>query len=145
MKGMGSKSPPQRLVDYVCLVGSSSSSRQVQTEDEAEVAQLLRRFPPEDHPDFPLPSNIASFCQPEGHFRTTTLPTSASSDIPHAAVSTASEAATISETLTSISPSEVTTFVFTLTDKDSNVTRYAVCHNFYRYRKTSVFKKSFIY
>ena len=27
---------------------------------------------------------------------------------------------------------ESTTFVFTLTDKDSNVTRYAVCHNFYR-------------
>ena len=142
MKGNG-RSSPKRLFDYICLVGSKQdpgggageAGGGVESDQQAgyEEADLLRRFPLEDHPDFPLPSNIASFCQPEGHLRTSTrisnsatLTTSASSDIHE------TDLTTDIANSTSISPSEVTTFVFTLTDKDSNVTRYAVCHNFFR-------------
>ena len=140
MKGNG-RSEPQRLIDYICLVGSNQDpgkgggveSSLADQQVGYEEAKLLRRFPAEDHPDFPLPSNIASFCQPEGHLRTSTrisnsatLTTSNSSDIHE------TDLTTDTVNTTSISPSEVTTFVFTLTDKDSNVTRYAVCHNFYR-------------
>ena len=60
-------------------------------------------------PLVPLPNNIANFCQPDG-----------------CTVITGNGADELEE------ERESTTFVFTLTDKDSNVTRYAVCHNFYR-------------
>lgn len=86
--------PRRRLVDYVCVVSST-----------VQEVPLLRRFPPDDHDDFPLPSNVSSFCQPEGY------------------TAEADELAV---------PKDSSTFLFTLTDKDSNVTRYAVCHNFYR-------------
>ena len=141
MKGNG-RSSPKRLVDYVCLVGSRHVASDP-PQSGYEEAELLRRFPPDDHPDFPLPSNIANFCQPEGHFRiTTTLPTSVSSDIPDNVIAAEAGAAPASDPIvnfstSTISPSEVTTFVFTLTDKDSNVTRFAVCHNFYRHLKSS--------
>lgn len=142
MKGNG-RSSPKRLVDYVCLVGSRHVASDP-PQSGYEEAELLRRFPPDDHPDFPLPSNIANFCQPEGHIRiATTLPTSASSDIPddvipaEAAAAAVSDASIVNFSTSAISPSEVTTFVFTLTDKDSNVTRFAVCHNFYRHLKSS--------
>ena len=57
----------------------------------------------------PLPNNIANFCQPDG---CTVICSNASDELEE--------------------ERESSTFVFTLTDKDSNVTRYAVCHNFYR-------------
>lgn len=95
----------KRLVDYVCLVGEANAADDL---FENEPPRILARFPLQDHEDFPLPKNVASFCQPDGTtFLTSTQEPTAS-------------------TLDS------STFVFTLTDKDSNITRYAVCHNFYR-------------
>lgn len=31
-----------------------------------QTPELLRRYPPEDHKDFPLPNEVVYFCQPEG-------------------------------------------------------------------------------
>lgn len=97
----------KRLVDYVCFVGEAADDL-----SENEPPRIMARFPLQDHEDFPLPKNVASFCQPDGTtFLTSTQePTSSTLD--------------------------ASTFVFTLTDKDSNVTRYAVCHNFYRLVQT---------
>lgn len=84
----------KRLVDYVCFVGLDG------LEGQENKPRLLRRFPSQDHEDFPLPHNVTNFCQPDGSV--------------------------------AFKDQDPSTFVFTLTDKDSNVTRYAVCHNFYR-------------
>lgn len=66
---------------------------------------LLRRFPEEDHKDFALPKDIVCFCQPEGCITT---------------------AGRLSEY------NKVSSFVFTISDKDTVRTRYGVCVNFYR-------------
>ena len=92
----------QRLIDYVCIVGVEAEAEE---ETQAD-AKILRRWPASDHEDFPLPLTLAHFCQPDGN----------------AVISDGEDK----------SPKESSTFVFTLTDKDSNLTRYAVCHNFYR-------------
>jgi hypothetical protein len=65
----------------------------------------LRRYPPQDHTDFPLPANVVFFCQPEG-------------------------ALTASGKRQATQPA--TSFVFALTDKDTNRVRYGVCLNFFR-------------
>eukprot|EP00094_Tigriopus_californicus_P007677 TCALIF_07393-PA protein Name:"Similar to rab3-GEF MAP kinase-activating death domain protein (Drosophila melanogaster)" AED:0.23 eAED:0.14 QI:0/0.48/0.46/0.88/0.96/0.96/26/0/2175 len=100
------KSVCPRLIDYLCIVGSrnyvginSSHAASVQT------PELLRRYPPSDHKDFPLPLNMVSFCQPEG------------------CVSVGPKKSGIRDT---------TSFLFILTDKDSGMTRYGTCLNFYR-------------
>ncbi|CAG5077275.1 Similar to Rab3-GEF: MAP kinase-activating death domain protein (Drosophila melanogaster) [Cotesia congregata] len=77
-----------RLVDYLAIV-----------------PELLRRYPVEDHKDFPLPLDMVYFCQPEG----------CSSVGPKRSAQRDS-----------------TSFTFTLTDKDSGKTRYGICVNFYR-------------
>lgn len=49
-----------RLLDYVVIVGTknpSSKSHAVQT------PEMLRRYPIEDHKDFPLPVDVVFFCQ----------------------------------------------------------------------------------
>jgi hypothetical protein len=77
----------------------------------SQIPELLRRYPSTDHHDFPFPIDMVYFCQPEG------------------CVLTASKrgggmgAATIRD---------ATSFVFTLTDKDSGKTRYGICLSFYR-------------
>ena len=64
----------KRLVDYVCIVGVDDFDEEI-LEDQTnnggvrqtiKSPQLLRRFPEEDHDDFPLPLNVVTFCQPEG-------------------------------------------------------------------------------
>ena len=83
-----------RLIDYLAIVGSrrvgKSRSREAPTttsssppppssytsvgresrdgQPTATVTnpQLLRRYPVEDHADFPLPLDMVYFCQPEG-------------------------------------------------------------------------------
>uniref|UniRef100_A0A665WI61 MAP kinase-activating death domain protein n=1 Tax=Echeneis naucrates TaxID=173247 RepID=A0A665WI61_ECHNA len=67
--------------------------------------QLLRRYPLEDHHDFPLPPDVVFFCQPEG---------------------------CLSIRQRRVSLRDDSSFVFTLTDKDSGITRYGICINFYR-------------
>ena len=67
--------------------------------------QLLARYPHTDHQDFPLPRDMVYFCQPDGCLWTYRR---------RPAVK------------------EKNSFVFTLTDKDSGITRFGVCLNFYR-------------
>merc|ERR1712183_712824 len=50
-----------RLVEYVLAVGVKKPRI-----DSTQSPELLRRFPPTDHKDFPLPPDIVFFCQPEG-------------------------------------------------------------------------------
>lgn len=71
----------------------------------AQTPELLRRYPLEDHAEFPLPPDVVFFCQPEG---------------------------CLSVRQRRMSLRDDTSFVFTLTDKDTGVTRYGICVNFYR-------------
>ncbi|XP_078271120.1 MAP kinase-activating death domain protein isoform X5 [Rhinoraja longicauda] len=80
-------------------------ARQPSSDSIAQTPQLLRRYPLEDHHDFLLPPDVVFFCQPEGCLSLRQKRTSLRDD---------------------------TSFVFTLTDKDSGVVRYGVCVNFYR-------------
>ncbi|CAK9795534.1 MAP kinase-activating death domain protein [Anthophora plagiata] len=91
-----------RLVDYLAIVGARvpAGSRQ-----PVQVPELLRRYPVEDHKDFPLPLDMVYFCQPEG-------------------------CTSVGPKRTALR--EATSFTFTLTDKDSGKTRYGICVNFYR-------------
>uniref|UniRef100_A0A673M434 MAP kinase-activating death domain protein n=1 Tax=Sinocyclocheilus rhinocerous TaxID=307959 RepID=A0A673M434_9TELE len=90
-----------RLLDYLVVVGA----RQPSSDSVAQTPQLLRRYPLEDHNDFPLPPDVVFFCQPEG---------------------------CLSIRQRRVSLRDDTSFVFALTDKDSGVTRYGICLNFYR-------------
>ncbi|KAM9545591.1 MAP kinase-activating death domain protein-like isoform 15-T15 [Salvelinus alpinus] len=90
-----------RLLDYLVVVGA----RQPSTDTGSQTPQLLRRYPLEDHPDFPLSPDVVFFCQPEG-----------CQSIRQRRVSLRDDAS----------------FVFALTDKDSGITRYGICVNFYR-------------
>lgn len=72
-----------------------------------QVPELLRRYPVTDHTDFSLPLDMVYFCQPEGCL-------------------------TIGPKRTSSGIRDMTSFVFTLTDKDSGKTRYGICVNFFR-------------
>lgn len=67
----------------------------------------MRRYPPYDHADFPMPLDMVYFCQPEGCM-------------------------SVGPRRTGTAIREATSFVFTLTDKDSGKTRYGICVNFYR-------------
>ena len=51
-----------RLVDYLVIVGARSPSKT----SVVQTPELLRRYPPEEHGDFPLPADVVCFCQPEG-------------------------------------------------------------------------------
>lgn len=90
-----------RLVDYVSIVGC----RHVSTESNVQLPELLRRYPPDDHKDFPLPPDVVFFCQPEGCILSGTRRSSLR---------------------------ETNTFVITLTDKDTSRVRYGIVVNFYR-------------
>nr|XP_048708017.1 MAP kinase-activating death domain protein isoform X13 [Caretta caretta] len=94
------KISPQ-LLDYLVIVGA----RQPSSDSVAQTPELLRRYPLEDHADFPLPPDVVFFCQPEG---------------------------CLSVRQKRMSLRDDTSFVFTLTDKDSGVIRYGICVNFYR-------------
>uniref|UniRef100_A0A3P8PLA6 MAP kinase-activating death domain protein n=1 Tax=Astatotilapia calliptera TaxID=8154 RepID=A0A3P8PLA6_ASTCA len=79
--------------------------KQPTSDSVAQTPQLLRRYPLEDHQDFPLPPDVVFFCQPEG---------------------------CLSIRQRRVSLRDDSSFVFTLTDKDSGITRYGICVNFYR-------------
>ncbi|XP_048828295.1 LOW QUALITY PROTEIN: MAP kinase-activating death domain protein-like [Brienomyrus brachyistius] len=80
-------------------------ARQPSSDSVAQTPQLLRRYPLEDHADFALPPDVVFFCQPEG---------------------------CLSMRQKRLSLRDDASFVFMLTDKDSGVTRYGICVNFYR-------------
>ncbi|KAK7176397.1 hypothetical protein R3I93_000594 [Phoxinus phoxinus] len=98
---MEKKKPCPRLLDYLVVVGA----RQPSSDSVSQTPQLLRRYPLEDHNDFPLPPDVVFFCQPEG---------------------------CLSIRQRRVSLRDDTSFVFALTDKDSGITRYGICLNFYR-------------
>nr|XP_014435146.1 MAP kinase-activating death domain protein isoform X19 [Pelodiscus sinensis] len=90
-----------QLLDYLVIVGA----RQPSSDSVAQTPELLRRYPLEDHADFPLPPDVVFFCQPEG---------------------------CLSVRQKRMSLRDDTSFVFTLTDKDTGLIRYGICVNFYR-------------
>ena len=91
-----------RLLDYIIVVGAKNPNR---NNSVAQTPELLRRYPLEDHDDFALPPDVVFFCQPEG---------------------------CINVGPKRMSLRESTSFVFTLTEKDSGRIRYGICVNFYR-------------
>ncbi|XP_073996567.1 rab3 GDP-GTP exchange factor isoform X5 [Rhodnius prolixus] len=96
-----------RLVDYLAIVGARPSSPRSSScaSPAVQSPELLRRYPAEDHKDFPLPLDMVYFCQPEG------------------CVSVGPKRTALRD---------ATSFVFTLTEKDSGKCRYGICVNFYR-------------
>ncbi|NWH80060.1 MADD protein, partial [Piaya cayana] len=92
------------LVNYFWF-SVSLFCRQPSSDSIAQTPELLRRYPLEDHVDFPLPPDVVFFCQPEG---------------------------CLSVRQKRMSFRDDTSFVFTLTDKDTGVIRYGICVNFYR-------------
>ncbi|XP_039213495.1 MAP kinase-activating death domain protein isoform X3 [Crotalus tigris] len=90
-----------RLLDYLVIIGA----RQPSSDSVAQTPELLRRYPLEDHTDFPLPPDVVFFCQPEG---------------------------CLSVRQKRMSLRDDTSFVFMLTDKDTGIIRYGICVNFYR-------------
>lgn len=93
-----------RLFDYFVIVGNNK----VSGHSKVNTPQLLRRYPIANHKDFELPCNIVYFTQPEGCIQNLPKPRSFNQQ------------------------STSNAFVFALTDKDTNRTRYGICVNFYR-------------
>ncbi|XP_037938149.1 MAP kinase-activating death domain protein isoform X8 [Teleopsis dalmanni] len=101
-----------RLVDYMAIVGARTTppipkGMQNNKTPPVQIPELLRRYPPSDHADFPLPLDMVYFCQPEG-------------------------CTSVGPRRTGSAIRDMTSFVFALTDKDSGKTRYGICVNFYR-------------
>ncbi|XP_033150266.1 MAP kinase-activating death domain protein [Drosophila busckii] len=101
-----------RLVDYMAIVGAHTTppmpkGMPASKAPPVQVPDLLRRYPPSDHADFPLPLDMVYFCQPEG-------------------------CTSVGPRRTGSAIRDMTSFVFALTDKDSGKTRYGICVNFYR-------------
>ncbi|KAM3968244.1 rab3 GDP-GTP exchange factor [Aphomia sociella] len=97
-----------RLVDYLTIVGARPYTTGKGLAP-VQAPELLRRYPLTNHNDFPLPLDMVYFCQPEG------------------CVSVGPR-----RTPSHLTTRDTTSFVFTLTDKDSGKTRYGICVNFYR-------------
>ncbi|XP_019374793.1 PREDICTED: MAP kinase-activating death domain protein isoform X6 [Gavialis gangeticus] len=91
--------------EYNLAMWRAACSWQPSSDSVAQTPELLRRYPLEDHVDFPLPPDVVFFCQPEG---------------------------CLSVRQKRMSLRDDTSFVFTLTDKDTGVIRYGICVNFYR-------------
>ncbi|KAL3313446.1 hypothetical protein Ciccas_007952 [Cichlidogyrus casuarinus] len=106
-----------RLVDYLILVGCKSPNRTQLWNSQPE---LLRRYPVSNHKDFPLPVDVVYFCQPEGCMNTTgTSHAEILKDFPD----------TVRPNIPGKQP---TSFVFTLTNKDTGKCRFGICLNFLR-------------
>ncbi|CAG5097112.1 Oidioi.mRNA.OKI2018_I69.XSR.g14937.t1.cds [Oikopleura dioica] len=82
-----------------------------QDSDDSETSVISKKYPKEDYEESSLPADVAYFCQPEGNH--------------------------IEKFYGGSAVMKDSSFVFTLTDKDTSSTRYGVCHNFYVRRKSS--------
>jgi len=96
-----------RLVDYLAIVGARPqgnshprSGSVAGSSPPVQAPELLRRYPTEDHSDFPLPLDMVYFCQPEG-------------------------CVSVGPRRTALR--EATSFVFTLTEKDSGRSPVKFC------------------
>lgn len=106
-----------RLIDYIIIVGckepctpSQLATKQQNSEQPVtQLPELLRRYPFDDHDDFMLPQDVIYFCQPEGCVNIN-----------------------CSSQQKADSYRETTSFIFSLTEKDSARVRYGVCINFFR-------------
>ncbi|XP_063717640.1 MAP kinase-activating death domain protein-like isoform X3 [Symsagittifera roscoffensis] len=100
---------PQETVSHLCprLVDYICfvGARYPNSNSVAQTPELLRRYPVTDHEDFHLPPDVVFFCQPEG---------------------------CISVSQKRVPLRDASSFVFTLTDKESGVIRYGICLNFFR-------------
>lgn len=76
-----------------------------------QAPELLRRYPTDDHKDFPLPLDMVYFCQPEG-------------------------CVSVGPRRTALR--EATSFVFTLTEKDSGTVLYQINGNSVAYINVGV-------
>lgn len=90
-----------RLLDYIVFVGARQPSRNHVVQNP----EFLRKYPAEDHKDFPLSPDVVYFCQPEG---------------------------CVCIGPKRVSLRESNSFVFALTEKDTSRVRYGICVNFYR-------------
>lgn len=111
--GIKEKNSP-RLIDYVVFVGKKNPSRNGRAISQPE---LLRAYPPQNHADFALPSDIVYFCQPEGCYSTSSRsfildPRHSGGRLPQNI--------------------KMRSFTFMLTDKESNIARFGICLNFLR-------------
>lgn len=88
---------------------TTNAQAQQQQSPLTQMPELLRRYPLDDHKDFMLPQDVTYFCQPEG-----TININCSNQ--HKANS----------------HKDSTSFIFSLTEKDSSRVRYGVCINFFR-------------
>uniref|UniRef100_A0AAF5I3S8 MAP kinase-activating death domain protein n=1 Tax=Strongyloides stercoralis TaxID=6248 RepID=A0AAF5I3S8_STRER len=107
-----------RLLDYVVLVGRRENTKYESQPLLTSFAQhekknilisnssILRRYPSDDHKDFALPKDVTYFCQPEGCI-------------------------TLVSKRKWQQRREISSYVFTLTEKDSAKIRYGVSLNFY--------------
>uniref|UniRef100_A0A0N4Z317 MAP kinase-activating death domain protein n=1 Tax=Parastrongyloides trichosuri TaxID=131310 RepID=A0A0N4Z317_PARTI len=107
-----------RLLDYVVLVGRRENTKFESQPLLTSYAQhekkhilisnssILRRYPSDDHKDFALPKDVTCFCQPEG-------------------------CVTLVSRRKWQQRREISSFVFTLTEKDSAKIRYGVSLNFF--------------
>ena len=116
-----------RLIDFVIVVGCKEPAtpsqllakyqQQFDLKNKAinstisltQKPDLLRRYPFDDHADFMLPQDVIYFCQPEG-----------CSNI------------NCSNQARANANKDTTSFIFTLTEKDSARVRYGICINFFR-------------
>ena len=111
--GVSDKKSP-RLIDYIVFVGRKNPNRNGHVISQPE---LLRMYPPQNHSDFPLPSDIVYFCQPEGCYNTSSR--SFILDPRHSGGRLPKDI-------------KMEFFTFMLTDKESNIARFGVCLNFLR-------------
>uniref|UniRef100_A0A0N5CCS5 MAP kinase-activating death domain protein n=1 Tax=Strongyloides papillosus TaxID=174720 RepID=A0A0N5CCS5_STREA len=107
-----------RLLDYVVMVGRRENTKfesqplltSFASHEKKNILvsnpSILRRYPSDDHKDFALPLDVTCFCQPEG-------------------------CVTLVSRKKWLQRKEISSFVFTLTEKDSAKIRYGVSLNFY--------------
>ena len=123
-----------RLIDFVIIVGckepatpsqllakhlsqlennqfrrSQSGTGGASSPPLAQMPELLRRYPLDDHNDFMLPQDVTYFCQPEGCTNIN-----------------------CSNQQKANANRDTTSFIFSLTEKDSARVRFGVCINFFR-------------
>ncbi|XP_076817752.1 MAP kinase-activating death domain protein-like isoform X3 [Clavelina lepadiformis] len=91
-----------QLLDYLAIVGVKRPNG-----NSKQTPVLLHRYPEKDHNGYIFPNDVCYFCQPEGCINVCRRPNR-------------------------ILHEDTSSFVFTLTEKDSGHIRYGVCVNFYR-------------
>jgi hypothetical protein len=98
----------KRLIEYIVVVGCQPC-KAARRKNFVQNPKILRRYPVNDHEDFPLPSDVVFFCQPDGCL------------------------CSFDEQGVDEGDGELTlTFSFTLTEKETNTKRHGVCLNFFR-------------